>query len=194
MGLNELIHQEFNIMPIEALSSFLKWLNFKKDDFEKSGIVIPNSKNKQVINEQVRKVKSLNLSLDTNSQTEIHWCNFLGKIILDLKNKYETKLNTKCVVEGINEINVLKYENSGHYNFHTDHCRSIPRTLSVILLLNNDYEGGDLVFKNIKNQSELLRVKPTPASAIIWPSNFMYPHKVEPITKGIRYSVVSWLL
>jgi len=29
---------------------------------------------------------------------------------------------------------------------------------------------------------------------LIWPSNFMYPHLVKPVTKGIRYSVVSWAL
>ena len=27
---------------------------------------------------------------------------------------------------------------------------------------------------------------------IIFPSNFMYPHRVEPVTKGARYSYVSW--
>ena len=29
---------------------------------------------------------------------------------------------------------------------------------------------------------------------IIWPSNFLYPHSVKPVTEGIRYSVVSWAL
>ena len=28
---------------------------------------------------------------------------------------------------------------------------------------------------------------------IIFPSNFMYPHKVEPVTKGTRYSYISWI-
>ena len=28
---------------------------------------------------------------------------------------------------------------------------------------------------------------------LIFPSNFMYPHKVEPITKGTRYSYISWV-
>ena len=33
-----------------------------------------------------------------------------------------------------------------------------------------------------------------PGHVVIWPSNFMYPHAVEPVKKGIRYSVVSWAL
>ncbi len=28
---------------------------------------------------------------------------------------------------------------------------------------------------------------------IIFPSNFLYPHQVMPVTKGERYSIVSWL-
>ena len=27
---------------------------------------------------------------------------------------------------------------------------------------------------------------------IMFPSNFLYPHQVSPIKKGIRYSVVAW--
>ena len=29
---------------------------------------------------------------------------------------------------------------------------------------------------------------------IIWPSTFLYPHTVKPVTKGTRYSVVAWAL
>ena len=29
---------------------------------------------------------------------------------------------------------------------------------------------------------------------IVWPSNFLYPHAVKPVTEGIRYSIVSWAL
>ena len=28
---------------------------------------------------------------------------------------------------------------------------------------------------------------------IIFPSNFLYPHKITPVTKGVRYSYVSWV-
>ena len=28
---------------------------------------------------------------------------------------------------------------------------------------------------------------------LIFPSNFMFPHKVEPVTKGTRYSYISWV-
>ena len=28
---------------------------------------------------------------------------------------------------------------------------------------------------------------------VIFPSLFLYPHKVEPVTKGTRYSYISWV-
>jgi predicted 2-oxoglutarate/Fe(II)-dependent dioxygenase YbiX len=28
---------------------------------------------------------------------------------------------------------------------------------------------------------------------IIFPSIFLYPHRVEPVTKGVRYSFISWV-
>jgi predicted 2-oxoglutarate/Fe(II)-dependent dioxygenase YbiX len=28
---------------------------------------------------------------------------------------------------------------------------------------------------------------------LIFPSNFLYPHKVEPVKKGKRYTYISWV-
>ena len=56
--------------------------------------------------------------------------------------------------------------------------KGIP-ILSVLGVLNDDYEGGEFVLIDEKliYQKEIL---------LIFPSNFMYPHKVEPVTKYIR--------
>ena len=35
--------------------------------------------------------------------------------------------------------------------------------------------------------------KTHPGRLVMWPSNFMYPHSVSPVTKGTRYAIVSWL-
>ena len=47
----------------------------------------------------------------------------------------------------------------GHYQVHTDDAPgpSVTRTLSFIFRLNNDYEGGDLVWK--ANNKEFYRSK-----------------------------------
>ena len=45
-----------------------------------------------------------------------------------------------------------------------------------------------------KEFTKVMSVSPQPGSILVWPSNFLYPHSVEKVTKGKRYTVVSWLL
>ena len=59
--------------------------------------------------------------------------------------------------------------------------------LSIIIMLNDDYDGGEFVVADKE-------IKPKKGSSIIFPSNFMYPHEAKPVTKGTRYSVVAWLM
>ena len=78
--------------------------------------------------------------------------------------------------------------------YHCDHIRSmfdgekkdIP-ILSVIGTLNDDYDGGELVMFDDK---EIILGE---GDLIIFPSVFLYPHKINPITKGKRYSYTSWV-
>ena len=78
------------------------------------------------------------------------------------------------------EMQGLRYEKGGHYKFHVDDGPGMDRKFSSILILNNDYEGGELCFK-IDGKEEI--VKNTPGSLIIWPSSFMFPHMVKPLKK-----------
>jgi hypothetical protein len=66
-----------------------------------------------------------------------------------------------------------------------------------ILYLNNDYEGGELYFvnegKNFKNQWETyLSFKPNAYSFITFPGGVENIHGVSEITKGTRYTMVSF--
>ena len=92
-----------------------------------------------------------------------------------------------------------KYEEGGHYKWHKDVSltpsnEGLYRKLSVVLMLSNpsDYEGGDLLisdnggFENVKNY----KFKKGDIA-------FFYsttPHKVEPVTKGTRLTLVTWCL
>jgi hypothetical protein len=61
--------------------------------------------------------------------------------------------------------------------------------LSCTINLNDDYEGGELVLLDGD-----LTVPPMPGRAILFPSNFVYPHAVNKVTRGTRYAVVTWAL
>jgi PKHD-type hydroxylase len=52
----------------------------------------------------------------------------------------------------------------------------------------NDYEGGDLEFLNSVTKKADLRKK---GSIIIFPS--FLAHRVTPVTKGTRLSLVGWI-
>lgn len=95
--------------------------------------------------------------------------------------------------QGYTQIRYNRYDVNTQMKLHCDHIhsmfdgsrRGIP-VLSILGALNDDYEGGDLVFW----EQEKIELKA--GQIMIFPSNFMYPHKVLEVTKGTRYSFVSW--
>lgn len=96
-------------------------------------------------------------------------------------------------LQALTRIRFNRYNVGTNMKPHFDHIHTIfdgerkgVPVLSVLALLNDDFEGGDfLMFGNKK-------VKLSAGDIIIFPSNFMYPHAVTTVTKGTRYSCVSW--
>lgn len=83
-------------------------------------------------------------------------------------------------------MHLLRYDQSGHLPAHQDQGVS-SRVLSVLLYLNDDYEGGEIEFKHSN-----LKFKPEAGSVLFFPSNFLYVHEVYPVTKGPRYALPNW--
>ena len=97
---------------------------------------------------------------------------------------------------------LLHYGIDGHYMPHCDGeslwkppgnepliwRKSTDRDLSTVLFLNDDFEGGDFVFPELR-----VRVRPEPGMLVCFPSTHEYLHGVEPVTKGTRYSIVNWM-
>jgi predicted 2-oxoglutarate/Fe(II)-dependent dioxygenase YbiX len=92
-----------------------------------------------------------------------------------------------------NQTDYLKYDVEGHYHAHVDtfmkpgdtECRK----LTVLVFLNDDFEGGRLF---LQNGHEKIYPPQGAGTCLVFPS-FML-HGVEPVTKGIRRSVVTWLV
>lgn len=95
---------------------------------------------------------------------------------------------------------ILSYSIGGHYMPHIDAesvwvtpdgekiwKKSTDRDLSFVFYLNDDFEGGDFIFPDLK-----IRIRPEPGMMVCFPSNHFYTHGVEPVTKGKRYSIVTW--
>ena len=141
------------------------------------------------LNKDIRNVKGYHLSFDT--PTDAFYWNFIKLEIERIYVLYKAKF-PKMTSSKINQIDLLKYSSGGKYEIHTDNYTTSPRHLSIIINLNDGYEGGDLIFTDQK-EKEIKRLKLGKGSIVFFPSNFMYPHGIQPITKGTRYSIVAWL-
>ena len=141
------------------------------------------------LDKNIRNVKGHNLTF--NTPTDLFYWNYIKKEIERTYTFYKAKF-PKMSSSKINQIDLLKYFPGGKYETHIDYYKNSPRHLSIIINLNDDYEGGDLVFTNQK-EKEIKRLKLGKGSIVFFPSNFMYPHGIQPITKGTRYSIVAWL-
>ena len=113
-------------------------------------------------------------------------------------------------INAFENVQLSKYGESNHYTWHRDNFlepdesteggydlfRKV-RKLSLVINLSdeNSYEGGDFLLDYRDNSDgtpcihklENFRKR---CSIVVFPS-FIY-HTVQPVTKGIRYSMVNW--
>ena len=85
--------------------------------------------------------------------------------------------------------NELGFDACIDYKQHTDSFKDRPRAVSCSFILNDEYEGGEFAFFNREAVYKLKK-----GSCIMFPSNFMYPHEIMPVTHGTRYSIVTWFV
>ena len=72
------------------------------------------------------------------------------------------------------------------WDIFTGDIRGIP-IISMIALINDNFNGGEFVMFD----TETYKLKK--GEVIIFPSVFLFPHKVNPVTNGERISMVSWV-
>ena len=104
-------------------------------------------------------------------------------------NQQAWKFNVTCA----NQCDYLIYDIEGHYHAHTDTFMDPTqvecRKLTVLAFLNNDFEGGR-VFLQVGH--EKIYPPQNAGTVLVFPSFIL--HGVEPVTKGIRRSAVTWLV
>lgn len=100
--------------------------------------------------------------------------------------------------KSVEDIQFLSYPVGGHYTIHNDSEyfnpdlnkweRVAPRDISVIMYLNDDFEGGELEFPALG-----LTIRPYSGLIITFPSYYEFAHRVNPVTKGERKALVTWI-
>ena len=96
------------------------------------------------------------------------------------------------------EMIIRRYNQGSEFKYHHDDIigeifphwflrRQNILTCNFYFSNADDYDGGDLVFTCGKS------FHPSMGDIIIFPSNWMFYHEVQKITKGTRYSGTVWL-
>ena len=152
---------------------------------------------------------------DSNKNDALVWPELTKQITQQVNN-----INNKHWGFDLSKCEPLQYSiyNKGdYYNWHNDQRESayedgLARKLSFTVFLNEDYDGGDfqivelsaakkLPKLNVENVSATLLVneggmitgpQPSAGTMIVFPSYLW--HRVEPVIKGPRKSLVGWFL
>jgi len=173
-----------NAIPDDLCDDILK--EYKKEYWNDTliggGVVDRNIRSARVIDLSSEETISQNPQFRGQIDQRIFEC--ASKVI----NYYQSKFPESVIAED-SGYQLLKYDKGEFYLQHTDHFKTFPRTVSCSFALNDDYEGGAFAFFN---RNKIVKMKK--GSALLFPSNFMYPHEIIEVTNGTRYSIITWFV
>ena len=127
---------------------------------------------------------------------------FIYSKVLQLIYMENINNNWNFEYDAIEDLQFTRYDKSQHYNWHSDQRSTAYideelygkiRKISFSIILNDDYEGGDFQFEvgAPYEEDRIITLTPSKGCAIVFPS-FKF-HRVTPVTKGVRYSLVGWI-
>jgi hypothetical protein len=135
------------------------------------------------------------------------WLNDSDPLIASISDRVAKLTNTNIKQQEI--LQVVKYNENGYFTDHFDACgrnaefckkmteyfNGKDRLYTVLIYLNDDYEGGETVFPNINKI-----IKPEKGKAVVF-KNIDHNDKIitqslhrgNPIIKGVKYICNKWI-
>jgi PKHD-type hydroxylase len=112
----------------------------------------------------------------------------------DKFQSFAMQANKECnwdyVVTGHENVQLAEYGPEQHYHWHTDTFtlagKPIERKITVVCLLNDEFEGGEFQVRLYSDYTAPLEK----GTIIAFPS--ILEHRVIPVTSGVRYSATMW--
>ena len=154
MEVKDYIIQCDNFLPESILNSLYDYCNYCQ--FEDAKILGTDA---HLVNPVVRKTQVRYLHKYRFDMSNAKWYNLLIQFFFKAVDAYQKTLKVDCQIFGFGDIQILKYVEGGHYTWHTDHHFNLPRTLSIIFYVNEDFEGGELSYK-LGNNETIYTIKP----------------------------------
>lgn len=176
-----------NILPLEVCDDIVKEYA-GTDEWQFATVIGPTGsldvdsrhRNCMVINSSNQ--ENLDKNLATRKKIDETLYAASGEVLRAYRGKFSA-----CSADTDTGYDILKYETGGFFNEHVDAHALETRVVSCSFSLNDDFDGGEFAFFGQK-----VKYKAPKGAALLFPSSFLYPHAVLPVTKGTRYSVVTW--
>jgi len=142
--------------------------------------------------------------------SDVYWTS--EQWLYDLIWLYMLEANKKSSwnldISAAEDMQITRYKKDGFYGWHTDGISDslstydLPqnsfmhgkvRKISMSLILNDNFEGGGFEFCSYRQgKCKNIPVNLKAGSMVFFTTGM--EHRVAPVTKGVRYSLVSWFL
>jgi len=149
---------------------------------------IENQSSNNSVQSPVRTSSQLHITSDFNSDKLTELDNLYTKIVFTRLGSYKEKFGIGEDLYNPENFQLLKYEVGQYFHSHYDSYPAVNRSISVLIYLNDDYEGGEIEFVNFD-----IKIKPKAGTLIMFPSNYPYRHIAHPVISGTKYAVSTFL-
>jgi len=178
-----------DVVPTELRTKILQEY-VKSDDWQPGAMGLKHETRKEIRNvDEIHVSESTIIEKNNATRKEIDTALFTCASLALTKYLENYKNFTQIQILNDEGYTLLRYQESQFYVEHIDASSSYKfrRVLSCSFAVNDEYEGGEWSFFGGAYTQRL-----NAGDAIIFPSNFLFPHSILPITSGVRYSVVTW--
>jgi PKHD-type hydroxylase len=189
-----------NPLPTKNKDSHAYWEGFLSDEEINQILAMPewlntgeamvgSSAKEGVIDTNIRKT---DICWMIPNQNNAHIWNKLSMVVSKINSEF-FHFNLTGFYEAA-QLGLYTADKQSYYEWHTDASakdQSVPRKLSMVLMLSNpsEFEGGELQLKVESDNPITLEQKR--GRAWFFPSWVL--HRVTPVTKGVRRSLVLWV-
>ena len=149
-------------------------------------------KNAVLVDSRGSSARNANVQFVYDRQIMSRWLSVANTINKDIEWNLE--------LDAIENIQYGEYNEEQYYDWHIDQHKVVygdgrVRKCSFSVFLNDDYEGGefDLELGGPNIEDRLKTFKKLPKNQMIFFQSEFW-HRVRPVTKGVRKSLVGWVL